>query len=276
MAQFYKELKDLRESREISLEEISERTKINISYLNAIESGDFGEIETPYLRLFLRAYAEEIGGDSQRSLEQLDSFLGTTRPRIISNPVIEEEIDNEVDNEYGHISVLPGKIIRQDYLIGGILSLILLFAIAVFQKIFNEDSEAIITEEGPLIQNMTQPILKSDLQKDYILDQTIDELLQVKPPFFLKIKTLEQTAYTFIKDTLPPISKSIKPNQEVDLDAFIGRSELILTKTRGVSIFLNATEIDKVAEYDYPIRLFINTRPPSMKIQRFKPLSLIK
>ena len=276
MAQFYKELKDLRESREISLEEISERTKINISYLNAIESGDFGEIETPYLRLFLRAYAEEIGGDSQRSLEQLDSFLGTTRPRIISNPVSEDEIDNEVDSEYGHISVLPGKIIRQDYLIGGILSLILLFAIAVFQKIFNEDSEAIITEEGPLIQNMTQPILKSDLQKDYILDQTIDELLQVKPPFFLKIKTLEQTAYTFIKDTLPPISKSIKPNQEVDLDAFIGRSELILTKTRGVSIFLNATEIDKVAEYDYPIRLFINTRPPSMKIQRFKPLSLIK
>ena len=276
MAQFYKELKDLRESREISLEEISERTKINISYLNAIESGDFGEIETPYLRLFLRAYAEEIGGDSQRSLEQLDSFLGTTRPRIISNPVSEDEIDNEVDSEYGHISVLPGKIIRQDYLIGGILSLILLFAIAVFQKIFNEDSEAIITEEGPFIQNMTQPILKSDLQKDYILDQTIDELLQVKPPFFLKIKTLEQTAYTFIKDTLPPISKSIKPNQEVDLDAFIGRSELILTKTRGVSIFLNATEIDKVAEYDYPIRLFINTRPPSMKIQRFKPLSLIK
>ena len=276
MAQFYKELKDLRESREISLEEISERTKINISYLNAIESGDFGEIETPYLRLFLRAYAEEIGGDSQRSLEQLDSFLGTTRPRIISNPVSEDEIDNEVDSEYGHISVLPGKIVRQDYLIGGILSLILLFAIAVFQKIFNEDSEAIITEEGPLIQNMIQPILKSDLQKDYILDQTIDELLQVKPPFFLKIKTLEQTAYTFIKDTLPPISKSIKPNQEVDLDAFIGRSELILTKTRGVSIFLNATEIDKVAEYDYPIRLFINTRPPSMKIQRFKPLSLIK
>jgi len=276
MAQFYKELKDLRESREISLEEISERTKINISYLNAIESGDFGEIETPYLRLFLRAYAEEIGGDSQRSLEQLDSFLGTTRPKIISNPLNEEENDNEVDNEYGHISILPGKIIRQDYLIGGILSLILLFAIAVFQKIFNEDSEAIITEEGPLIQNITQPILKSDLQKDYILDQTIDELLQVKPPFFLKIKTLEQTAYTFIKDTLPPISKSIKPNQEVDLDAFIGKSELILTKTRGVSIFLNATEIDKVAEYDYPIRLFVNTKPPSMKIQRFKPLSLIK
>jgi len=69
VAQFYKELKELRESRKISLEEISERTKINIQYLQAIESGDFSDMETPYLRLFLRAYAEEIGGDSQRSLK---------------------------------------------------------------------------------------------------------------------------------------------------------------------------------------------------------------
>ena len=45
MAQFYKELKELRESREISLEEISERTKINVQYLIAIEEGDFSDIE---------------------------------------------------------------------------------------------------------------------------------------------------------------------------------------------------------------------------------------
>ena len=118
--------------------------------------------------------------------------------------------------------------------------------------------------------------IKNDLQKDYILEQTIDELLQVEPPFFLKIKTLEQTAYTFITDTLSPVSKSIKPNQEVDLNPFINNTELIFTKTRGVSIFINAKEVEKAAEYDYPIRLAINTKPPSIKIQRFKPLSLIR
>ena len=60
MAQFYKELKELRETRKIALEEISERTKINVQYLKAIEDGQFDEIETPYLRLFLRAYADEL------------------------------------------------------------------------------------------------------------------------------------------------------------------------------------------------------------------------
>jgi len=60
VAQFYKELKELRESRKISLEEISDRTKINIQYLQAIESGDFSDIETPYLRLFLRLMLKKL------------------------------------------------------------------------------------------------------------------------------------------------------------------------------------------------------------------------
>ena len=272
MAQFYKELKDLRESRGISLEEISERTKINISYLNAIESGSFSEIETPYLRLFLRAYAEEIGGDSQRSLEQLDSFLGTNRPKVVPAQINDDENEDELDIDYNQSFSFPAKRLRQDYLIGGVLSLVLLFAIAIFQKIFNEESKAIITDEGPRMQNLIKPIFWSDLQKNFILDQTSEQLLPISPPLFLKNKTLGQTAYTYTRDSMPPISKSIKPNQEIDLEAFESNSELIFSHTMGLTIFVNATVIDKVAEYDYPIRLIIKTNPPSVGVQRFKPL----
>ena len=187
MAQFYKELKDLRESRGISLEEISERTKINISYLNAIESGSFSEIETPYLRLFLRAYSEEIGGDSQRSLEQLDSFLGTNRPKVVPAQLNDDDNDDELDIDYSQSFGFPGKKLRQDYIIGGVLSLVLLFAIAIFQKIFDEERKAIITDEGPKMQNLIKPIFWSDLQKNFILDQTSEELLPITPPLFLKI-----------------------------------------------------------------------------------------
>ena len=109
MAQFYKELKELRESREISLEEISERTKINVQYLIAIEEGDFSDIETPYLRLFLRAYAEEIGGDSQRALEQLDSFMGTSRATFIAQNVVEEQTEEEYESENRTLDFLSGK-----------------------------------------------------------------------------------------------------------------------------------------------------------------------
>ena len=114
MAQFYKELKELRESRKISLEEISERTKINVQYLIAIEEGDFSDIETPYLRLFLRAYAEEIGGDSQRALEQLDSFMGTSRATFIAQSIAEEETEEEHELENKTLDFLSGKKLRHD------------------------------------------------------------------------------------------------------------------------------------------------------------------
>ena len=143
MAQFYKELKDLRESRGISLEEISERTKINISYLNAIESGSFSEIETPYLRLFLRAYAEEIGGDSQRSLEQLDSFLGTNRPKVVSAQMNDDDDDDELDFDYSQSFSFPGKKLRQDYIIGGILSIV-----AISFETFSISSSVIVLRIG--------------------------------------------------------------------------------------------------------------------------------
>lgn len=71
MAQFYKELKELRISKDISLEDLESKTKININYLKAIEEGDFKVLPIPYLRLFIRAYAIEIGGEAVRALDQI-------------------------------------------------------------------------------------------------------------------------------------------------------------------------------------------------------------
>jgi len=82
MAQFYKELKELRISQDIRLEDLEEKTKINIRYLKSIENGDFNILPIPYLRLFLRAYTAEIGGDPEKVLDQLDSFFGTSKPKL--------------------------------------------------------------------------------------------------------------------------------------------------------------------------------------------------
>ena len=71
---------------------------------------------------------------------------------------------------------------------------------------------------------------------------------------------------------MPPISKSIKPNQEIDLEAFENSSELIFSHTMGVTIFVNATEIDKVSEHHKTIRLIIKTNPPSVGVKRIKPM----
>mgnify|MGYP006095071515 FL=1 len=272
MAQFYKELTELRKSRKITLEEISERTKINIQYLQAIESGDFSDIEMPYLRLFLRAYAEEIGGDSQRALEQLDSFMGTSRPKAISpTPLSEEEI-YEDKKENDSSTFLSNKNLRQDYIKGGIISLIFIFSIIVFQKIFNEESKATVSNSGPVLQKVPKVLNKQDLLKDYLLVQTSEESLNIIPPFFVKLKTLNEIGFTYQNDTLKPISKIINANREQDLDAFIEKSEIIFATTVGLSLFINSFEIESIANYANPLKLTINPIPPSMVIQRYRPL----
>ena len=73
---FFDALKQHRESQNIEIAEICDFTKINPKYIQAIESGEFQILPTVYMRLFLRAYAEFIGADSVKALE--DYELHTT------------------------------------------------------------------------------------------------------------------------------------------------------------------------------------------------------
>ena len=274
MAQFYKELKELRESRGISVEEISERTKINIRYLQAIETGDFDLIEIPYYRLFLRAYAEEIGGDSERALEQLDSFMGTSTPPFQAIPnQIESHSEDPVIHRPDHdIISNSNQKLRQDLMKGGVLLVVFIFAILIFKKIFNEESSAVVTKSGPVIQNKVQSISDQDLLSNFILDQTSEVLLSVTPPFFVKLRTHEQTAYSFKNDTLPAVSNILQANWEHDLGAFINSSELLFTNTKGLTIFINGVNLNHISNYDHPLRLTIKPNPPSMAVHRYIPI----
>ena len=271
MSEFYKELKELRESRKISLEEISERTKINVQYLQDIEKGDFDDIETPYLRLFLRAYAEEIGSDSQRALEQLDSFSGNKKVPMAQTNMLNEKPSFEQKKSFSK-GVISNKELRKDYLIAGIFSIIFIFSILIFQRIFDQDSKAVGSNDGPIIKENLTPLTYENLIKDFVQDHSSQELLTVKPPYFIKLKTAQQIAYTFKNDTLPPISHILNPNKELDLNPFVEKSEIIFNATKGLAFFINATELKQISGNEFPIRLVFEPTPPSISIQRYKPI----
>jgi hypothetical protein len=77
--------------------------------------------------------------------------------------------------------------------------LFIILVILIFQKIFNEESKAIVTENGPVLQKVINPISSQDLKKDYLMDQSSEELLSVSPPYFIKLKTLQQTVLYIFK-----------------------------------------------------------------------------
>ena len=80
---FFNAFKSHRESKDIEISEICEFTKIHPRYIEAIESGNFNVLPTIYMRLFLRAYADFIGADSAKALEDFELYTtGKVRKRV--------------------------------------------------------------------------------------------------------------------------------------------------------------------------------------------------
>ena len=275
MAQFYKELRELRLSKEINLEELENRTKINAKYLEAIEEGNFDILPIPYLRLFLRAYAIEIGGDSERALEQLDSFIGNTKPKMIPLQQNEDTMEDTSNSEKISLSILFSKSnlkLRKDIIKVGVLSVFFIFSIVIIKKIFsNEIDYSNNSSEKKVIRKM-ELITEEKLITNYTEDKFIEESLSIEPPFFLTLLSGSDIGITIVQDTLKPYIKYLNPGTELNLEGFISKAELIFTNTEKLRVRLNGIELNPIKNYSHPLRLLIKSSPPSFTARLYKPI----
>ena len=65
-------LKTEREAKKITLKEIADSSKINIKFLEAIESGDFEVMPEVYIRAFLKTYAKYVGLNPDKVINDFD------------------------------------------------------------------------------------------------------------------------------------------------------------------------------------------------------------
>ena len=275
MAQFYKELKELRQSKEISLEELESRTKINIKYLAAIEEGNFEILPIPYLRLFLRAYATEIGGDSDRSLEQLDSFIGHSKPNIkttTSKDEINEETQTSKKLNINDFFPNANVKLRKDIITVVILSILFVFCIIIIKKLSNEKTNepVLLNEQNTRIVSLVSEEL---LMTNFTEDKFIEESLSIEPPFFLTLISGSDIGVSIEQDTLKPYVKYLNPGTELNLEGFISKSELLFSNTTKLRVRLNGIELNPIKNYPYPLRLIINSSPSSFTAKLYKPIN---
>ena len=94
MKSLHEELKIVRLQRGISLEEIVKETKIRLDFLERIEEGDYTVTPTPFVRAFLREYAEVVGIDPNLVMQKLD--------KKIDSILIQETNENSINEEQKH------------------------------------------------------------------------------------------------------------------------------------------------------------------------------
>ena len=77
----FPELKDMREARGLSLQNIFETTRVGLVNLTAVENGDFNRLPPPvYARNFIRKYARAVGIDEKPILDRYEKHLESLKP----------------------------------------------------------------------------------------------------------------------------------------------------------------------------------------------------
>ena len=109
---FGKALYDLRISQNISLEKISQITKIDQEHFEQFEKGNFSTENEVYIRLFLREYIKCI--DSSKIDDIMNNFSrlyhGKTKKDLIFSPDIEKESSPPSDDIFSTQNYTPKSI----------------------------------------------------------------------------------------------------------------------------------------------------------------------
>ncbi|WP_025028514.1 helix-turn-helix domain-containing protein [Caldalkalibacillus mannanilyticus] len=160
-------LRQTREEKNITLDQVQEITKIRKRYLEAIENGEYGVLPGQfYARAFVKSYAEAIGLRAEEVLEQYSSDL----PEVPKAPV--ETLTKRSTKEVRTTSPKIGKWISRVVLYSFIVLVVVLFYLAAIKYKPNEHQvdqdpavPPIATNYGPEGQQPQTPPAESENSK---------------------------------------------------------------------------------------------------------------
>ena len=280
MSDLYKNLKTLRKEKGISLEDINKRTKINISTLKAIESGDLSSLTRTYQRLFIIAYAAEIGAnpediikDSEESIELKRKPVDQTKDSIEKSALKPEIKKNPVEISSNKRSA---KHMRKDIIMGSVLIAILIFAIYII-RLINEDKTNTPTketseyyEDEPLSKIFTQ----GDEPWEEILSYNFDILseslqaLDSSAPFTFRIATAERLWYQYEVDSLKAL-ESVIPRGDNHQYSFNHSFKILFGHSKTLNLYLNDYKIKNLKSSSGPVLLNISYPKKTLILQHF-------
>ena len=273
MSDLHKKLKALRREQKIDLAAIEKRTKINLEYLKAIESGKFEVLPSTYIRLFLKAYCVEIGADPVDALRQMNISLGAEEPK--ASPEVAEEIsigeNGKPDDGTEPITMdhHPHEI-RSDWLKGATMIVLLIFSIYIVKQIVSEQPPQ-TSGNNAVVESTVEPITDFELINDYVLDKTNTGSLDVNPPYQAKIISQEaQVWFRTETDSALPI-ESILHNGQQDNFRFVDRFDILINPTNNVALYWSGKLVTNLEPTPHPAKITLDGSAKTVTVQHYVP-----
>jgi len=276
---FYKDFQTKRKELGLTIEQISLKIKISEENLKNLENGEFNELPDLYFRLFIKAYAQELGLDPEEYLKKYEEHTGSKKHDVLQN--IQEPTD---EKEPVKINSPLSQMSDRGKLITFIVTfIVLIFVIVILKQVLSENEAQTISSvhqriiDQDTIQTLTNNVdteASTDEQEQNTKEKQPEETPVVTPA---ETETEVQTESNAIdssllltlnieirdtcwvkmvmdeKDTTealysPGATREWKASEIFDLR--IGRPEV-------VKVFLNGTQLDSVDYGVAPARLVI-------------------
>ena len=127
---FFSDFQKNRESKNITIDDVVKKTRIQKKYIIAIEEGDFEALPTVYIRLFLKSYCKAMGLDEHEILNQYNDYIKGNRNTTSTNRTPKFiENRNKINNKNSTIDNIsdnrPSYFIQPQKLLSFIFALLL-------------------------------------------------------------------------------------------------------------------------------------------------------
>jgi cytoskeletal protein RodZ len=251
MNSFSEELRKIRESKNITLADISKLTRISHKYLQAIEQGTFDVLPQTYVRAFIKAYAEAIGLNAAEVMHKYD---------IQSTPEHKQETAASTDDI--RLYLKPEKVNEELQLNRNsrvrtftIASVFIIAAVSFYLLNYFEA----LAPRKPVKETLFQEVVKSQEkpQLTAIVDTT--SIAKVQPSkndsLVLRIVSTDSVWITIIRDSLPPRSGYMLNGR---YRTYIAKKSFSISLSDGgaVKLILNGKELPSPGERGKRIRNF--------------------
>ena len=273
MSDLHKKLKALRREQKIDLAAIEKRTKINLEYLKAIESGKFEVLPSTYIRLFLKAYCVEIGADPVDAMRQMDILLGVEGSETIPIPEVETPIEEngEPNESTKKIAMdLPPHEMRSDWVKGVTMIVVLIFSIYIVKQIVSSKPSQVF-DNNAVLEQTVELITDFELINDYVLDKTNTGSLEVDPPYQAKIVARKaQVWFRTETDSALPIENILHKEQQ-DHFRFVRRFDILINPTNNVDLYWSGQRVPYLESTPHPAKITLDGTAKTVTVQHYVP-----
>lgn len=253
MNPFSEELRKERESRQLTLSDISQLTRINIKYLQAIEQGAFDVLPQTYVRAFIKAYAEAVGINAVDALKKYD--IHSTPEHRNETAITKDEARMYLRPEVADKELQQEKKVR----IATIIVLIAIVAVVLGFYLLNYFDTVVPAQT--VSETSFQDVVKEQekLQPPAVGADSIDTVktapaVAPKPDsLVLRVIATDSVWITIIRDTLPPRSGYMLRGR---YRTYIARKGFSVSVSDGgsVRLLLNGKEIAPLGEKGKRVR----------------------